>query len=296
MSSILPLLAAFLCIKALSKSNLDISAKLLFICMLTMSLCQAIGLPIIPYSVNTAAFFADSYLITMYFFFASLVIFVYRLSNKKNGIFFLYLIPLILTVLHLSGLMVTGYRAEQSSLMHDDGKFSFLFELEALLAIVGSLTISILNRRFEDDQIVLAKNMIISYSFIPLAMVTVLLVILSATDYAISATYVSPPIIIYSALIYGYVSNPKVIDISTGISHLPARLKLAIDFIFISANKTELDNCFEQEEKQILMELYLKHKGNTELMANDYGVNQSYIDNKIDELDIVKTLSTVVKA
>lgn len=292
--ALLPIAAAALAGKTLYKcinNKSDLSAKVLFAVITGICITQAIGLSLIPLNVSAAAFFADLFLVGAYFFFPALMVFVYRLTFKSKLIYAVFIYPLALTILHAMGLMTDGYVVAQYSLMHNDGELNYLFSIE-LLFVVAAFVIAYRGFKFTDDNITLSKNLIVLYSVVPLAVFTGILLALSSTQYAISATFTVPVIMIYSTMVYGYISNPVVKDVSTGISHLPQRLKNAHKALFV-ANGEELRESLELAEKQLIKELFIKYKGNVDLVAADMKLSKSTVYNKINEYKIREAISLV---
>lgn len=117
---------------------------LLFGNLAVMNIFQTLGYAAWHLSPRLGELSADLYLVSAYFFFTHLLIFSFGLSKSPlTGKKFaaLYIYPVLLTLLHASGLTIESYRIEQNTLMHNDGLLAPLFDIYVLFCCVGSATV-----------------------------------------------------------------------------------------------------------------------------------------------------------
>lgn len=263
---------------------------LLFGNLATMNLMQGLGYAVWATSPILGKLFADLYLISAYFFFTHLLLFSFGLSKnplkgKKWALAYCY--PALLTVLHAAGFMVENYRIEQNSLMHNDGPLAGLFDIYVLLCCTGSAAVFTRNiKSHRGNKILCSKNFIGLFSFLPLILVFVVIILLSLSDYAIAVGIISPMITVYTAYAYYYLSRDSVVDLSIGVGFFFDRLKIAYLLLETHKSKSDLKTYHKEVEKQFIIEALKEHDYRIYDAADFLGYNHTTLRNKIKEYDI----------
>lgn len=277
--SILPLIASILCVYLQIRLK---KAQPLFLNLFFLAAFQAFGYWVMAVAPSYGHYLADAYLISIYFFLANLVVFaVYLTDGRVTSLLkCIYLGPVTLSVLHVSGLMVVDYRWEQSSLMHNDGTFAFLFDWFGLACLISTVSILLINSRRTRDRHIKSKNILMLYSFIPLVVMFGLLVTLSATRYAVSATIVSPITIIYVSLAYYYISAHDVVDCSSGTNFFLTRLKIAYQTLKIR-NYNEAADVKKSIDDVLIAESMARNNNNISDAADEIAVHHTTLRYKL---------------
>ncbi len=292
--SSLPFIAAVICCYLLGKllvKKSNIGALLLFSNLALLNIIQAALYLALSYSQVIGEYFADAYLITAYFFFAHLTLFAVSLSKKpvtpiKH--YLMYVLPGVLTVFHLSGLMVDGYRFEQNALMHNDGPLAWCFDVFALVSCIAAAAILFNNiKANRGNRMLTSKNIIGLISFVPLILAFFIIILLSATPYAFPVVIVGSLITIYTALAFYYLLRDSVVDLSIGLTFFWRRLSLAYLLLETHKTKTDLKTFTKAVEKQFINEALELHKGNIQETADYLGINHTTLRNKIKEYDVI---------
>lgn len=285
--SLLPFIATLICGRLIYKLNgraTSATPYALFANLFALAAIQTAGYWTATVSAQAAPYFADAYLIGAYFFFAHLVLFALYLSGRNYKYkYLLYGPPILLTALHWSGLMIESYRWEQHSLMHNDGPAAVAFDAFALISLIACIAILCVNSRSAGDRITKSRNRIMIYSFIPLVIMFGVLALLSATDYAVSATLVSPLTIIYSSLMYYYISGHEVVDCSSGPGYFLGRLKLAWLLLKTGTGNADLKAFKKALDAQIIAESLARNNYNIPTVAREMQIHHTTLRSKIKE-------------
>ena len=292
--SSLPLISALCCLFLLRKlitNKKGLVYTLLFSNLALMNLTQSVGYLVLSMSISVGKYVADVYLITLYFFFAHLFLFVCYLSNdpiKPKHRRIIYLFPFLLTFLHINGWMVDGYRIEHNTPMHNDGPLAWCFDL--YIITVSLATPALLWQNIKNnlgDRMLVSKNAITLISFIPLTIAFAIIILLSRTQYAIPVVIIIPTISIYTAITYYYISRDKVIDLSIGLSFFCERIKLAYLLLEIHKTKTDLKTFNKAVEKQFIQEALEEQNYNIQETADYLDINHTTLRNKIKEYSLL---------
>ncbi len=288
--TLLPTASTLCCVFLLNKlifRNTSRYYVLLFANLALMNLAQTLGYLLIPYSVAWAEYAADAYLITAYFFFTHLILLAISLSGKAPSSAYLrfqYWPAVCLSILHMNGLIVESYRIDQNTLMHNDGKLSWLFDGFILMSCLATLSYLFKNlSQNNQDQILMSKNMIAILSLIPLISVFFILILLSTTPYAVPVAIVGPLICIYAALTFYYLSRDSVANLSIGIVFFFERLKMAYLLLETGNTKRGLKQFNKSVEAQFIKEALVKNGGNIQATADYLDINHTTLRNKIKE-------------
>lgn len=290
--AILPLVPAAICLLLLTKlykNRAQGHYLKLFSNLMLMNIAQAIGYVAFSVDPIAAERMADLYLISGYFFFTHLLMTAICLSNnqllfKRLSLNWLYLAPLSLTVLHISGFIVESYRMEQNAVMHNDGTLAWC--LDAYILSTCMITIALLCKNIKSNKgnrMLASKNMVALISFVPLVAVFILLVILSTTRYAIPVVVIGPVITLYTAMTFFYISRQRVIDLSIGLKFFYDRLKLAYLLLETHKTKDNLKSFSKAVDKQFIKEALEENNRHIQATADYLGMNHTTLRNKIKE-------------
>ena len=292
--SLLPTLVCFLGLILIQKiwvSNGAIEYIKLFSNLIAINIFQVIAYFTYSLSPSYAQYAADAYLISAYFLFTHLMILSLSLSNEpKNQRYYryLYMIPAILTAFHLSGFMVESYRIEKNSLMHNDGTFAWLFDAHIIFSSLLTAYIFYHNiKSSRNNNILASRNVIALISFIPLALAFCLLSILSMTEHAVPVVVVIPLISIYILMVFSYISNSQIIDLSIGFRFFLKRLQLAHLILKVLRTKQDINSFKQALEKQLIEEALMEHKNAIQATADSLRMNHTTLRNKIKEYNLV---------
>lgn len=213
--SLYPTLVVILCVLLLHKayrSGAGLPYLKLFANLALINICQAIAYVSLEFSIIFAQYMADLYLISAYFLSVHFIQLALYLSEDDRGSWskYLYIAPIILTLLHFSGLMVDSYRIENGVLLHNDGFFAWAFDVFIILSSV--ITIIAFTHNFihnKKNELIASKNMIALISFIPFVLISTFLIVLSNTQHVISVVIIIPSITVYIVAIFYYISTYK---------------------------------------------------------------------------------------
>ena len=287
--SALPALSTLFCLFFVVKYIIrgeKMSSIILYLSMALMSLFQTSGYVVSLFDTSIPMFFADAFLICLYFFFSNMALFALNLNpeHRMKYSYLIYCFPIALSLLHVSGYMVESYRFEQNTLMHNDGRFAWLFDIYALLCCVTTFfSIAHANIKKSESWIVISKSKLLTISFLPIAFSFAVLALLSRTDFAISLAIAAPLLFIYTALVYHYIGGHKVIDCSTSFRPILERIKLANEVLHAEKKKSSVKGFSSQIESLLLNELMEDYDGNFYLVAKEYGVHHITVRNKVKE-------------
>lgn len=292
--SLLPILVCFLgliLVRKVWRTNGAIEYIKLFSNLIVMNAFQVIAYFMFSLSPLYAEYTADAYLISAYFLFTHLMMLALSLAKKpisEHVYRYLYLVPISLTIFHLSGLMVESYRIEKNSLMHNDGVLAWCFDVHIILSSL--LTVYILYRNIKGSQganILASRNVIALISFIPLTLAFCLLSILSMTDYAIPVVIIIPLISTYILMVFSYISNSQIIDLSIGPRFFLKRLELARLILKVLKTKQDINTFKQALEKQLIEEALTEHNNAIQATADSLKMNHTTLRNKIKEYNLV---------
>jgi len=289
--SLLPWFAVIGCcfLVRVFKRNFELKPiKWIFYSLLGMNTAQALGYAIAPVNVAGAYIFADLYLICAYFMFATLLLFTFNLSSSSSvHTKKILAIPFTLTILHLSGLMVEGYRFEKNTLLHNDGPLAILFDLFALTTCLSVISTSIYNiRKYAGNTQITSKSAFLFLSFMPLLASFFTLVLFSRSDNPIPATLVSPCITIYTACVFLYLSSDKIINLRLGYRPLAQRLKLAYSVLIVENENGGHLEAKSMVEKRFILEAFASTEKNAGKTAQVLGINPSTVYAKLNDYGI----------
>lgn len=203
----------------------EAKAYISMLCM--MSLAQAVGTVILPWSPESAFILADVYLISGYWALAFAIAFLNTLQERKFDLTYWYMAPLFLTLCHLAGLTAEGYVIKDRSPMHLDGPASFLVDAYVWICLLGSSALAGWGLYVTKNGASRSKYIlyiIASVSFIAaMAIVTLINYFYSA---GLSLRSIGPFVLLINCLVFAYISREKVLVLSQGIAPVKRRLSL----------------------------------------------------------------------
>ena len=272
-----------LCYKAY-RSNAEIPYLKIFINLAIINICQTILYLSLQKHFLIATYAADIYLIAAYFLFTHFMQLAFNLSG--NALYgwekYLYIPPIILTILHVLGLMVNGYRFESNALVHNDGALSWTFDIFLLLSSIVIIVTFISNAKtIKNDYLQASRNIIALISFIPFVLAAALLVILSNTDAIIPVVVIIPSMSLYIVFVFYYISRSEIIDLTIGPSAFLKRLKIAYLLLSSLRTKQDLDNFNRQLQVLRYNEAMQKHKNNYNEAAKELKVHPTTLRNAL---------------
>ena len=285
LSGVVTLLCAFLSYRALSAAAPSPYVKL-FANLSIMNLLQTVAYIMFAYSPSLAEYGADAYLIALYFLFAHLPMLSLCLSQKDHSKLFkyLYIVPALLAIFHLSGFMIESYRVENNSLMHNDAELAWTFDLFIILSSVATVVVFITNaRQTKDDYLLASRNIIAALSFIPLVIAFSTLILLSRTDYAIPVVVVIPLISTYITLVFNYVRSTNIIDLSIGPAAIVERFKVAYLALTVLQTRQDVDQIADKLRHQKYIEALRRHQNDYKAAAKELNIHPSTLYSRINK-------------
>ncbi len=276
-----PAVAALLCLLLLRKaykSNADAPYIYLFVNLVLMNLLQAMGYVVFIFHANLAEYFADAYLISIYFLFIHLFLIALSLSpnEPKPWRHLVYIFPAILTLLHLAGYIVDGYRLEHNTYMHNDGDLAWCLDLYILFSCCSSAMLFFKNKKeIRNDNVLESRNIIALFSFFPLIIILLGLMMLSRTEEALPMSIIVPFISIYIVSFFYYISRSKIIDLTVGWRAIIERFKLLEDGMGQLNNKEDFDEFAYKWRDQLYREAMARNNNDMKAAAEDINVSES---------------------
>jgi hypothetical protein len=287
--SVFPCFAAICCLFLLFKAMRSGAATVylkLFANLVTMNFLQAIGYVILVFSRPVAEYMADAYLIAAYFLFAHFMQLALYLSEKERGAWtqWLYLPPVILTVLHLSGMMVDSYHFEENIMLHNDGVYAIIFDVFIVLSSIVTISTFIINSRsIKQDCLLVSKNIIAVISFIPFVLSAVVIVVLSNTQYAVPVVVIIPSLSLYIVMVFYYISRSQIIDLTIGPRAFLKRLRVASLLLSSLNTKKDLDDFNRQLQILKYNEAMQKHRNNYNAAAEELKMHSTTLRNALKD-------------
>lgn len=266
------------------KSNAGTHYLALFGNLIVINICQTIIYAVIPYSFTAAGYAADIYLIAAYFLFTHFILLALNLSESKRGNWtqYLYVPPVILAILHISGLMIEDYRFVDSAIVHSDGSFSWAFDAFLLSASIITVATFFINvRQIKNDHLLQSRNLIALISFIPFIIAASILVILSNTAHVVPVVIIIPSLSLYIVLVFYYISRSQIIDLTIGPSAFIKRLKVAYLLLSSLRTKKDLDDFNRQLQLLKYNEAMQKHQNNFNAAAEELKVHPTTLRNAL---------------
>lgn len=285
LSGLVTLFCAFLASRAF-KSSAPTAYIRLFVNLATMNLLQTVAYLMFVFSPELARYGADAYLIAWYFLFAHLPMLAVSIAQKDYRQYFkyFYIVPVILTSFHVSGLMIDSYRVEDNSLMHNDAELAWTFDFFIIFSSVITISIFMINaKKITDDYLLASRNIIAAISFVPLLMAFSLIIVLSRTQYAIPVVVVIPIISAYITLIFNYVRSSKIIDLSIGPSAILERFKVAYMSLTVLQTRGDVEKITEQLKYRKYVEALRRHRNDYKAAAKELKVHPSTLYSRINK-------------
>jgi hypothetical protein len=285
--SLYPTLVVVLCILLLHKayrSNAGFPYLKLFANLAIINIFQIILYTALPTSFVIASYAADAYLITAYFLFTHFMQLALYLSENDRGSWpkYLYIPPVILTVLHLSGFMVESYRLENNAILHNDGAYAFMFDIFILFAAIVTIVTFVINsRQIKQDCLLASRNIIAVISFVPPVITGMLLIILSNTEHVVPVVIIAPTMSLYIVAVFYYISRSQVIDLTIGPRAFLRRLKVASLLLSSLKTKKDLDDFNRQLQLLKYTEAMKKHRNNYNAAADELKMHPTTLRNAL---------------
>ena len=168
--------------------------------------------------------------------------------------------------------------------MHNDGVAAGLFDLFALFSFVSCITILLMNYNESKNRCVRYKNILMIYSFVPLMMIAGVVAIISTTQYAVSATIISPLIIIYVSFSYYFIINKDVIALFDKLNCF-IRKQLILAYLRSSAvTYKDIKQLKNEIDAQFIENLMAKHNNNIMSASKEMAVHHQTLRNKMKEM------------
>lgn len=142
-----------------------------------------------------------------------------------------------------------------------------------------------------DNKVIASKNIIALVAFIPLILVTLIIILLSRTPYVIPVVFIVPIVITYTAVAFYYLLRDRVIAVSVGVGFFLNRLKLANQLLEMKNNKDEIKSFTKAIEKQFIIEAMEVYGGDISATAEHLGMNHTTLRNKIKEYELTEKKS-----
>jgi len=287
--SFLPLIAAVVCFRLLHKawkSNADTPYLKLFANIGLINIFQTVGYAAIPYSFDVVTIAADLYFIAAYFLFAHFLQLALSLSEKPRGKWpnYLYIFPLMLSALHISGLIVIGYRIDSGAVLHNDGAYSWASDVFILISSIATFVLFKINAStIKNDYKMQSRNIIAWGSIIPFIAVSALLVLLSNSDKPLPVVIVIPAVSLYLTFVFYYISKSRIVDLSIGPKALLRRLKTAYEFLLELNTKKDMDRVNRQIKRVTYKEALEKNDNNFGEAAKQLEMNHTTIRKALKE-------------
>ena len=275
-----PAFAAAFCIILLAKAWKSKAAYEyinLFATLVLINTSQVAIYLVINASFKLASYFADLYLITAYFFFAHLLQLALSMSEHNRGSWpkYIYIIPVALTAMHIAGLSIESYRLESNTILHNDGTYAWCFDVFILAASLTSIITFILNTHStEYDYVLISRNLIALFSFVPFLLGVAYIVIRSNTDSPVSVVYIIPTMSLWIACVFYYITKPNIIDLTRSPKGHWEAVKLIYSAICHIDNKQQIEEFSKQWQLLTYKEKLRKYKTYTR-SAKALGVSES---------------------
>lgn len=234
-----------------------------------------------------AEHFADAYALAAYFLFCNLLITCLNLYDFKQfdprNLYVLYVFPVLVSVLHLAGYVTDGYRFEQNALMHNDGPLAMATDVYILCCCLGAVVALFTNVKMAKNKTNLSKNVVALISFIPLILSIFALLLLSRTQYALPVVVILPIFFLYTGMMFYYIAQDQVIDITIGVRFIRDRLVLCHCLLAGQRDKQKVKQLMKRVEWQFIKEALYEHDNNIMDTAEALGMNHNTIRTKIKE-------------
>lgn len=266
------------------QSNAGTHYLALFGNLIFINICQTIIYGVIPYSFTIASYAADAYLIAAYFLFTHFILLALNLSESERGnwIQFLYVPPVILTILHVSGFMIDSYRLVENAIVHSDGELAWAFDAFLLAASMTTVATFFINvKQIRKDYLLQSRNLIALISFIPFIIAASILVILSNTAHVVPVVTIIPTLSLYIVLVFYYISRSQIIDLTIGPKAFFKRLKVAYLLLSSLRTKKDLDDFNRQLQLLKYNEAMQKHQNNFNAAAEELKVHPTTLRNAL---------------
>ncbi|MGS2716592.1 hypothetical protein ACVBE9_00325 [Eionea flava] len=268
----------------------------LFSNLTIINLCQVAIYLFIPFYFVVAEYIADFYLIAAYFLFAHLLQLSLSLSETYRGTWprYIYIVPVVLTVMHLLGLMVESYRiAADGTILHNDGTHSIYFDVFGIVACISTIVIFGINvKTVKDDYVNSSRNLIALLSFVPFILGAVYLIVRSNTDNPVSVVYVVPTMTLWIALVFYYISKGSIVDLTLSPQGHIERFKL----MHLGACHIDTPEQRQYYEDQRRLHFYKeklrKHNFHYPTVAKEAGVGDTTVRTFIKKHDLAFYKST----
>ncbi len=258
----------------------------LFVSLAVINACQMMVYAVIKSSYQMASYSADLYLIAVYFLFAHFIQLALSLSENNRGSWpqYIYAIPVLLTGMHIKGLMVDGYYLKGNTILHNDGPFSWAFDLFVLSAsFITVVTFFINYRQAKEDYLLQSKNILALILFIPFVVAASILIILSTTTHAVPVVVIIPSMSMYIVLVFYYISRSLIIDMTIGPIAMLKRLKAAHLLLTTLDKKKDLDEFNRHLQLLRYKETLQRNKNNFNAAAEELNVHPTTIRNALKE-------------
>lgn len=290
--SLLPASVTLCCFILLIKAyrtHVSRSTLKLFINLIILNACQAVAYVLFAISPPIAEYAADAYLMTVYFLFIHLLFVALSLREQGEPKWsrLLYIFPILLVCMHLSGLMIESYRVEKNSLMHNDGTLAWTFDLFIIITSLVTVFIFFKNTKAHGNYARASRNIIALLSFIPLVATFSLLIFLSRTDNPVPVVIVVPIISLYIAFVFYYLSRSEVVDLSVNIGFyaLMKRVRLALLLLEHINTKSELNAFYNALRKQRYSEALAKNNNDFNAAAKELNIHHTTLRNLLKEAE-----------
>lgn len=264
--SVFPIVASLFHLIIIKRAR-ERKASLIFITFFTILFFGNLFQALIYISLDHIPFisyrFTDLYLISAYFLFAVLPNLALNLSDAKySWSKYIFVIPIVFTLLHIMGYMVDGYRISNGTVLHNDGQYAHIFDLFIVISSLSTISFLLFNVYTVSDNVQKSRNLIALIAFVPFIFFVLFLVALSNTDNPVSVVIIVPVVSIYISFIFYYLSGKNIIDLTIGPLAMSRRLRAAHMLLSILKNKNDLDRLTKYVNRIRYEEALARHKNN----------------------------------
>ncbi len=280
-----PCISCLILLLRLKKKKAEFYYISLFATLVLMNACQMIGYLAALISTDISEYFASAYLISMYFFFAHLLMtsfFLCPLKFLHRRFAWIYIFPCILTALHIFGLMVEDFRLEGNVMLHNDGLLAPLFDVFILTSSIFSISLlAWSSSRKSIDATLKSKNILALLSFAPIILSFAYLIIRSMGPNPVPVVGVIPWVSIFMAVSFYYISRDQVFDLSAGLSNFLVRVTLCYKYLNMTTSKDEFRGFDNDIKWQLIKEELDKCGGQISKVVEKTGYHDSTIRNYV---------------
>lgn len=293
----LPSLIAFI-LKSLFLFNTSINNRLssafVFLCLMLViqnafEFCAFLSY---PNSVTFSEYCVDGYMLATYFIIAAVINFTLAICGieHKPLMYTVLALAIVISALHLSGLLIDSYHYNGYALIAVRGDFYVVFELYALSISIIYMWILIKTMRDSDNADIRSRAMLASLAMAPYSLITIFFIVTMHFGYQASSAVWVPIAGVFFLFITKKASKRDIYDMSKALLIFKFIMQRHGEFLF-DEEVPVLDRV-EFMEKFLIMEALDKYKGNQKQAAQHLKIAESTLSRKIKKYDIDKAQFT----